>query len=73
MAEGWQFLTRQADLFSNTLISSAAQVAVGVEIVCSILYAKDVLDRHTLPYPQNYSLLMAAIALGSVLGGVVIG
>lgn len=73
MVEGWTFLTRQADLFANTLISTAAQVAVGVEIVCSVLYAKEVLDRSALPYPQNYSLLMAAIGLGSVVGGLLIG
>lgn len=73
MVEGWHFLTRQADLFANTLVSTAAQIAVGVEIVCSVLYAKEVLDRSALPYPQNYSLLMAAIGLGSVIGGLLIG
>jgi MFS family permease len=73
MVEGWTFLTRQADLFANTLVSTAAQIAVGVEIVCSVLYAKEVLDRSALPYPQNYSLLMAAIGLGSVVGGLLIG
>ena len=73
MVEGWNFLTRQADLLANTLVSTAAQIAVGVEIVCSVLYAKEVLDLSSLPYPQNYSLLMAAIGLGSVVGGLLIG
>jgi MFS family permease len=58
---------------SNTIVSSVAQVAVGAEIVCSILYARQVLDTSTIPHPQNYALLMAAIGLGSVVGGVVIG
>ena len=73
MAEGWRFLTRQAELFANTVISSFAQVAIGAEIVCSFLYSKSVLDQTVIPHPQNYSLLMAAIGLGSVVGGIVIG
>jgi MFS family permease len=73
MLEGWQFLTRQADLFANTLISTAAQIAVGVEVVCSVLYAERVLDQTSLPPIQIYGLLMAAVGLGSVIGGLVIG
>jgi MFS family permease len=73
MAEGWRFLKGNAELMSNTIVSSVAQVAVGAEIVCSILYAEQVLDTSVIPHPQNYALLMAAIGLGSVVGGVVIG
>ncbi|HLY35769.1 MAG TPA: MFS transporter, partial [Candidatus Limnocylindria bacterium] len=73
MVDGWLFLRHQAELFSNTLVSTFAQVAVGAEVVCSILYAKSVLDPTHLPYPQNYSLLMASIGLGSIVGGVAIG
>jgi MFS family permease len=73
MVDGWRFLRHQAELFSNTLVSTFAQVAVGAEIVCSVLYAKSVLDPSRLPYPQNYSLLMASIGLGSIVGGVAIG
>jgi MFS family permease len=73
MAEGWNFLRRQPELFSNTVVSAFAQIAIGAEIVCSLLYAADVLDTSVIPHPQNYSLLMAAIGLGSVIGGVAIG
>ncbi len=73
MAEGWRFLKGNAELMSNTIVSSVAQIAVGAEIVCSILYAEQVLDTSMIPHPQNYALLMAAIGLGSVVGGVVIG
>ena len=73
MAEGWTFLRRQPELFSNTVVSSFAQIAIGAEIVCSLLYAAQVLDTSVIPHPQNYSLLMAAIGLGSVIGGVAIG
>jgi MFS family permease len=73
MAEGWTFLRRQPELFSNTVVSSFAQIAIGTEIVCSLLYAAQVLDTSVIAHPQNYSLLMAAIGLGSVVGGVAIG
>jgi MFS family permease len=73
IVEGWQFLRRQSELFSNTLVSTFAQVTVGAEVVCSILWAKSVLEHSRLGYPENYSLLMAAIGLGSIVGGLVIG
>ena len=40
MREGFAFLWRQPVLLSNTLLSTAAQVAVGAEIVVSLLYAR---------------------------------
>jgi predicted MFS family arabinose efflux permease len=73
MAEGWNFLTRQAELFSNTVISTVAQLAFGAEIVCSIIYAKEVLEQGLLPFPENYGWMMSALGLGSVIGGLVIG
>jgi MFS family permease len=73
MAEGWSFLTRHAELFSNTVVSTIAQLAFGAEIVCSFLYAKSVLDQSFLPFPENYGWLMSALGLGSVVGGLVIG
>jgi MFS family permease len=71
--EGVGFLARQTELRANTVISTVAQVAVGTEIVCSLLYAQTVLDQDQIGFPENYSLLMAAIGLGSILGGLVIG
>ncbi|HET7141404.1 MAG TPA: MFS transporter [Candidatus Limnocylindria bacterium] len=73
MVEGWTFLTRHAELFSNTVISTIAQLAFGAEIVCSALYARDVLDQSFLPFPENYGWIMASLGLGSVVGGLVIG
>ncbi|HEX3220042.1 MAG TPA: MFS transporter, partial [Candidatus Limnocylindria bacterium] len=73
MAEGWNFLTRHAELFSNTVVSTIAQLAFGAEIVCSFLYAKNVLDQRFLPFPENYGWMMSALGLGSVVGGLVIG
>jgi MFS family permease len=73
MREGWHFLTHKAELLANTVVSTVAQLAFGAEIVCSLIYAKDVLDQSFLPFPENYGWLMASLGLGSVLGGVVIG
>jgi MFS family permease len=73
MADGWRFLTGQRELFSNTLVSTVAQLAFGAEIVCSFLYAQEVLDQSQLSFPANYGLLMGSLGLGSVVGGVAIG
>jgi MFS family permease len=73
MVEGWNFLTRHAELLANTVVSTIAQLAFGAEIVCSILYARDVLDQSFLPFPENYGWMASALGLGSVLGGLVIG
>jgi MFS family permease len=73
MREGWRFLTRQSQLLANTVVSTVAQLAFGAEIVCSLIYAKDVLDQSFLPFPENYGWLMASLGLGSVVGGVAIG
>lgn len=71
--EGVSFLAHQAELRANTVISTVAQIAVGTEVVCSLLYAQTILDQSQVRFPVNYSLLMAAIGLGSIVGGLVIG
>jgi len=73
MREGWRFLTHQAELFSNTVVSIVAQIAIGAEIVVSLIYAERVLDQDVLAWPVNYGWLMGALGLGSVIGGVAIG
>ena len=73
MREGFGFLWREPALLSNTLLSTVAQVAVGAEIVVSLLYARDVVDRGTMSFEQMYSLLLTSIAVGSVLAGIAVG
>ncbi len=73
MVEGWNFLRRQAELFSNTLISTVAQLAVGAEIVASLPYAEQVLDRTRIDSATSYALLLTGVAVGSVVGGLVVG
>lgn len=71
--EGWRFLRRQAELRSNTLFSTVAQVAVGGEIVAILPYARDVLDQTRFDAETAYALLLAAIAFGSLVGGIAVG
>jgi MFS family permease len=73
MGEGFAFLWKERTLLSNTLLSTLAQVAVGAEIVVSLVYARDVVDRGAMSFEQMYSLLLTAIAVGSVLGGIAVG
>ncbi len=73
MREGFAFLWNERALRSNTLLSTMAQVAVGAEIVVSLLYAKNVVDRGDLSFEQVYSLLLTAIAVGSVIAGIAVG
>jgi MFS family permease len=73
IVDGWRFLTDQVELRANTVVSSVAQIAVGTEIVVSLIYAKEVLRTDRIGFPENYSLLMSAIGVGSVVGGIFVG
>jgi MFS family permease len=73
LAEGFGFLWRQRVLLTNTLISTVAQIGVGAEIVGSLLYARNVVDRGVLSFEQMYALLLTGLALGSVAAGIVVG
>jgi MFS family permease len=73
MREGFAFLWHDRVLLSNTVLSTMAQVAVGAEIVVSLLYAKDVVARGSIGFEQMYSFLLAAIGVGSVLAGIAVG
>jgi DHA3 family tetracycline resistance protein-like MFS transporter len=73
MVEGWNFLRRQAELFSNTVFSAIAQLAVGAEIVVTFPYAQDVIQRGSLSAEETYAWILAAIAAGSVVAGLTFG
>jgi MFS family permease len=73
MAEGWHFLTHNSQLFTNTVLSTLAQVAVGAEIVATVPYAERVLDTGNWNPLEVYAWMLGAIAVGSVVGGLTIG
>ena len=55
LADGWRFLRTQPKLIQNTLISTLAQMSVGVTLALTVVYARDVLDGTLIPYPQTES------------------
>jgi MFS family permease len=73
MVEGWHFLRRQAELFSNTVFSTVAQLAVGAEIVVTFPYAEDVIRRGGFSAEETYAWILAAIAAGSIVAGLTFG
>jgi MFS family permease len=55
-------------------VSTVAQLAVGAEIVATIPYTREVLaTSRSFPPETVYALLLTAIAVGSVLGGIGVG
>jgi DHA3 family macrolide efflux protein-like MFS transporter len=73
LASGWQFLRGEPTLFANTLVSAVAQLSIGATLALTVVYARDVLDGRFISYPQSYAAIDAAIGVGSLLGGFVIG
>jgi MFS family permease len=73
LSDGWRFLRTQPKLIQNTLISTVAQMSVGVTLALTVVYARDVLDGSLIPYPQNYAAIETAIGLGNLVGGLAVG
>ena len=73
LRDGWQFLRRQPALFQNTLVSVVAQLSIGSSLALMVVYAKETLDGRIIPYPESYAVIEAAIGLGNLVGGLVVG
>jgi DHA3 family macrolide efflux protein-like MFS transporter len=73
LADGWRFLRDKPALIQNTLISTVAQMSVGVTLALTVVYARDVLDQSVIPYPQNFAAIETAIGIGNLAGGLVVG
>jgi DHA3 family macrolide efflux protein-like MFS transporter len=73
LAEGWRFLRSRAALMQNTLISTLAQMSVGVTLALTVVYARDSLDGTVIPYPQNFAAIETAIGFGNLIGGLAVG
>lgn len=73
LRDGWRFLRAQPKLIQNTLISTVAQMSVGVTLALTVVYARDVLDGTLIPYPQNYAAIETAIGVGNLIGGLAVG
>ena len=73
LREGWRFLRSEAALFQNTLVSVVAQLSIGATLALMVVYAQRSLDGDTIPYPESYAVIEAAIGLGNLVGGFVVG
>jgi MFS family permease len=73
LRDGWRFLRGAPSLYQNTLVSAVAQVSIGATIALTIVYARDVLDGSLIAYPANYTLIEAAIGVGNLVGGLLVG
>ncbi len=73
LREGWHFLRRERTLFQNTLVSVLAQLSIGATLALMVVYAERSLDGDAIPYPESYAVIEAAIGLGNLVGGFVVG
>ena len=73
LRDGWHFLRGEAALFQNTLVSVLAQLSIGATLALMVVYAQRSLDGDLIPYPESYAVIEAAIGLGNLVGGFVIG
>jgi MFS family permease len=73
LREGWYFLRGDRILFQNTLVSVLAQLSIGATLALMVVYAQQSLSGSTIPYPESYALIEAAIGVGNLAGGFVIG
>ena len=71
--EGWRFLRNDAVLFANTLQAIAAQMAIGVMLPLSAVYADKVIKSGSLGGATTYAFLDAAIGVGNLIGGILVG
>ncbi len=73
LRDGWRFLRGEAALFQNTIVSVMAQLSIGATLALMVVYAQRSLDGDVIPYPENYAIIEAAIGVGNLIGGFVVG
>ena len=73
LRDGWHFLRGEATLFQNTLVSVMAQLSIGATLALMVVYAQRSLDGDVIPYPESYAVIEAAIGVGNLVGGFVVG
>jgi MFS family permease len=73
LREGWRFLRHDAALFQNTMVSVLAQLSIGATLALMVVYAQRSLDGDLIPFPESYAVIEAAIGLGNLVGGFVVG
>lgn len=70
---GWSFLRHETALLANTLQGTAGQFAIGFMTVASILLAHAITPGAGDEYRATYAFMEAAIGVGNLIGGFVLG
>lgn len=70
---GWRFLRRETVLLANTIQGLVGQFTIGVLLVLTPIYATEVLTPSAVDREVRYALLEAAMGVGNLIGGFVIG
>jgi MFS transporter, DHA3 family, macrolide efflux protein len=73
LAEGWAFLRGETVLLANTIQAAVGQFTLGVLIALTPVYVTNVLGATEKQFPAWYGPLEAAIGIGNLVGGFVIG
>jgi MFS transporter, DHA3 family, macrolide efflux protein len=71
--EGWQFLRNDPVLFANTLQGIAGQMAIGVMLPLSAIYAFTVIKGGSIPSTSIFAFLEGWIGVGNLIGGIAVG
>jgi MFS family permease len=73
--DGWRFLRTSAPLFQNTLISIVGQLSVGATIALTPFLVSQLLgpEAPTSAGPPVLSTIEAAIGVGNLIGGFMVG
>lgn len=73
LRDGWHFLRGEVTLFQNTMVSVLAQLSIGATLSLMVVYAERSLSGEIIPYPNSYAVIEAAIGVGNLAGGFVVG
>jgi MFS family permease len=79
LADGWRFLRASPPLFQNTLVSILAQMSVGASVALTAFFAVELLgnpppvDGAVPGQADTMAALEAALGLGNLIGGIVVG
>jgi MFS family permease len=73
LRDGWHFLHGEVALFQNTMVSVLAQLSIGATLSLMVVYAERSLSGEIIPYPNSYAVIEAAIGVGNLAGGFVVG
>ncbi len=73
MKEGWHFLRGETTLLANTLQATVGQFTIGILLVLTAVYARDVIVGTTLTPEVIYAFLETGLGIGNLIGGIVIG